>query len=168
MPSFLDKLLKDKPKTIPEVVAKALSGYDTLAPLVSAPEHTGKGGDAAAKAKDKALESISKYLGYMKLFLFGDDEKEPKKEEAIALAEEACRTPLLSQIVIFLEFLDFEVRKDAAQVFGALVRIKDRNDRCPGALYVQQNHHILDQLFEGYVLFSITVAPYLALATWTN
>lgn len=151
MPSFLDKLLKEKPKTVPEVVAKALAGYDTLAPLVSAPasEHVGKAADANAKAKDKALESISKYLGYMKLFLFGDEEKEPKKEDAIALAEETVKTQLLSQIVIFLEFLDFEVRKDAAQVFGAVVRIKDRQDRCPGALYVQQNHHILDQLFDG-------------------
>jgi hypothetical protein len=48
--------------------------------------------------------------------------------------------------------LDFETRKDAAQVFGALVRIKeDAAERSPGAIYVEQHPDILRRLFDGWV-----------------
>jgi calcium binding protein 39 len=146
---FLDKVFKEKPKSVQEVVQKAAAGFEALSPLITEdglstdPKH--------AKAKEKAFESIAKYLAYMKLFLFGDEDQEPKKENVIALAEESCRYNLLPQLVKYLEYLDFEVRKDAAAVFGAIVRIKDNNDRCPGAQYVQHPTHIvlLSQLFAG-------------------
>jgi calcium binding protein 39 len=45
--------------------------------------------------------------------------------------------------------LDFEARKDAAQVFGATVRIKDAEEKAPGAAYVLQRPYILNMLFQG-------------------
>jgi calcium binding protein 39 len=136
-PSFLEKLLKDKPRTVPEVVAKAVAGFDAL---------------LAAKddgARKKAMEAINKYLGYSKLLLFGDEKQDPEKENVIVLAEEAVRTKFLRHIVENLELLEFEPRKDAANVFGALVRIKDDQERCPGALFILNNSYLLEKLFQG-------------------
>jgi len=45
--------------------------------------------------------------------------------------------------------LDFEVRKDAAQVFGTSVRIKDADGKAPGAAYVLQRPYIMNSLFLG-------------------
>jgi len=41
------------------------------------------------------------------------------------------------------------------QVFGAVVRIRDHEDACPGAAYVEQRPHILDALFEGCVAWVV-------------
>jgi hypothetical protein len=35
------------------------------------------------------------------------------------------------------------------QVFGAVVRIRDYEDRCPGAKYVEDHPQILETLFDG-------------------
>ncbi|GLC35809.1 hypothetical protein PLESTB_000496500 [Pleodorina starrii] len=136
---FLDKILKEKPKTPSEVVSKLTAAIEGIA--------------AARKderAQDKAQESVAKYLGFAKLLLFGDDEHEPTKENAIALAQEAGRSELLSLIVKQLADLEFESRKDAAQVFGALVRIKENEERGPGAQYVINHPEIPTLLFVGY------------------
>eukprot|EP00877_Chromochloris_zofingiensis_P008074 jgi/Chrzof1/351/Cz01g12170.t1 len=86
----------------------------------------------------------------MKDWLFGDEGHEPTKDNVIALAQEVVKTDFLLLTAEDLPKLDFESRKDAAQVFGAIVRIRDQSDRCPGAIYVQQKPQILDILFEGY------------------
>ena len=67
----------------------------------------------------------------------------------IALAHEVVRTDFLLLLVTHLPSLDFEARKDAAQVFGAVVRIRDASDQCPGAGYVREHPQILDMLFDG-------------------
>lgn len=130
----LDKLLKERPKSPAEVVAKLSAAFELLA--------------SSAKS-EKALEQVSKYLGQAKLLLFGDDEHEATRDVAIALAVEAARTDLMSRFVKHLYELDFEARKDVAAVYGALVRIKDADDRTPGATYVQAHPELLTFLFEG-------------------
>lgn len=136
-----ENLLKsNQPKTPAEVVTKLVTALEALS--------ANKGDE---KALDRAHESVAKYLLAAKLLLFGDDEHEATKENAIALAHEAGRTPLLSLIVNRMVDLEFESRKDAAQVFGALVRIKGNNDeRGPGIIYVQKHPEIPTLLFNGY------------------
>lgn len=138
-----ENLLKsNQPKTPAEVVTKLVTALEALS--------ANKGDE---KALDRAHESVAKYLLAAKLLLFGDDEHEATKENAIALAHEAGRTPLLSLIVNRMVDLEFESRKDAAQVFGALVRIKGNNDeRGPGIIYVQKHPEIPTLLFNGWVL----------------
>ncbi|KAG2499343.1 hypothetical protein HYH03_002918 [Edaphochlamys debaryana] len=138
MPLF-DKLLKEKPKSPTEVVSKLSAAFDAL---------TAARQDV--KAQDKAHESVAKYLGYAKLVLFGDDEHEATKENAVAFSQEAGRSDLLSMIVKHLGDLEFEQRKDAAQVFGAVVRIKENDERGPGAAYVLGHPEIPTLLFVGY------------------
>lgn len=138
MPFGLSSLVKDKPKTATEVVTKATAALEAVE------------GAKKEKALEKALEDVARYLSFMKLWLFGDDGHEPTKENVIALAIEACKTDLLQLLVKHLNVLEFETRKDAAQVFGATVRIRDENDKCPGANYVNEHAQILEQLFAGY------------------
>ena len=121
MPTFeLFKLIGDKPRTAHEVVAKALAALQAL--------------DAGLRdrALERALEAVSKALAAMKLWLYGDEGHEPTRANVVALADEAVRTDLLAELPAKLALLDFEARKDAAQVFGAIVRIRDAADRCPG------------------------------------
>ena len=136
---LLDKLLKDRPKTASEVVAKVVAALESL----ETPQKE--------QQVEKALESITKYLAHAKVFLFGDEEHEVSKDSVIQLAMDACQTDMLYLLVKHLGELDFETRKDAAQVFGATVRIRDNDDRCPGAAYVKTRPYIMDKLFQGCV-----------------
>ena len=133
MPGILDKLLKEKPKAPPEVAAKLVGAFESLA--------TGK--------NDKILEQITKYLHFAKMLLFGDDEHEATKDNALALAIEATRTDLLARFIKGMHELDFEARKDVASVYGAIVRIKDAEDQAPGAAYVQAHPELMAYMFEG-------------------
>ena len=134
------RLVKERPKTAPEIVSKAVAGLQAL-------ETANRD-----RALDRALEQVSKYLGYMKFWLFGDEGHEPTKDNVIALAHEVVRTDFLLLLVTHLPSLDFEARKDAAQVFGAVVRIRDAaGQECPGAGYVREHAQILDMLFDGCV-----------------
>jgi hypothetical protein len=48
------------------------------------------------------------------------------------LAALACRAKLVVGMVEILPALPFEARKDAAQIFGCLVRLHLRDDSTPG------------------------------------
>jgi calcium binding protein 39 len=66
------------------------------------------------------------------------------------IALQVVRTDFVLLLVSNIALLDFETRKDAAQVFGALVRIKeDAAERSPGAIYVEAHPQILSMLFGG-------------------
>jgi calcium binding protein 39 len=134
---FLGGLMKDKPKTAQEVVAKTVAAFELL--------------DTAVKDKqiEKALEDVQRYLNYMKQWMFGDESHEATKDSAIAMATEACKTNLLSLMVQHMAQLEFESRKDAAQIFGAIVRIKDADDKPFGSMHVQQQPDILLNLIDG-------------------
>jgi hypothetical protein len=54
----------------------------------------------------------------MKHWLYGDEGHEPTKGQVVALAEEVVKGDLLELLPAKLGLLDFETRKDAAQVGG--------------------------------------------------
>ena len=53
---------------------------------------------------------------FVQVVLFGDGELEPSKDNAMLLVEESCGLDLPMQLCQKLALLDFEARKDAAQV----------------------------------------------------
>ena len=54
------------------------------------------------------------------------------------------------RIAQVLPALEFEARKDAAQMVGAVLRLDNGGD-CPGTQYLQANPQLLTVLFEGYI-----------------
>jgi calcium binding protein 39 len=73
------------------------------------------------------------------------------KENALAITKEACSIGLIGDLVENLNELDFEAKRDAVQVFGAMVRIEGPDPgRFPGANYIIQNNGLLEILFDGY------------------
>jgi calcium binding protein 39 len=135
----------EKPKHTPtEVIEKCVTALDTL--------HE----NPLDKGADKAKAVVSKCLKDLKYWLFhaptDEDGYEPTKEHVVDLAHKVLRTNMLHYIVLVLDQLEFEVRKDAAQVFGAIVRIKEGPDElCPGAAYVAAREAILEKLIDGCV-----------------
>ena len=53
---------------------------------------------------------------YPQVVIYGDGEVEPSKDNAVMLAVEACKLDLPMLLCQKLALLDFESRKDAAQV----------------------------------------------------
>ncbi|WIA32115.1 hypothetical protein OEZ86_002966 [Tetradesmus obliquus] len=141
MPQLFDirKLVKERPKTPAEVLSKACAALEAL-------EQLGR------ERGEKEEATVRKNLGYLKFWLFGDEQgHDPTREGVLALAQEVVRTDFVLKLVGNIGLLDFETRKDAAQVFGALVRIKeDAAERSPGAIYVERHPQILRLLFQGY------------------
>ncbi|KAK9818819.1 hypothetical protein WJX74_005590 [Apatococcus lobatus] len=100
-------------------------------------------------ATDHQVEDVARNLALMKVVFFGEGDIEPSKEHAIELARQACRSNFLSQVVQKLALLDFESRKDAAQVCGAIVRM-DAQGEYPGVRYIHEHPDIIPTLFAGY------------------
>lgn len=140
------KLVKERPKSPAEVLTKAVAALQALSARDKADNPLSTG------AKEQA--QVHKYLGYLKFFLFGDEQgggHDPTKESVMALVNQVVKTDFQSLLVENLVHLEFEARKDAAQVFGAIVRIRDdaAEPACPGAQYVLHHQDILRILFEG-------------------
>jgi Mo25-like len=70
------------------------------------------------------------------------------RDAAIQLAYEACKSDLPLALVSKFALLEFESRKDAAQVVGAIVRLNSSGDAV-GVQYVQRNPQMLEMLFAG-------------------
>jgi calcium binding protein 39 len=134
---LLDKLLRDRPKSCPDTVAKLVTSLEALEV------------DATSERVERSLAAVAKYLAFLKVYLFGDAEHEVTKESVLDCVKGLASTDLLYLVVKHLVQLDFEARKDAAQVFGVSVRIKDEHDRSPGAAYVFAHPYIMNKLFEG-------------------
>jgi hypothetical protein len=140
--TFLQGLLKEKPRSAEEVVGKACAALEAQAQANSAEQRR-------EKQVERAKEDVDRYLNFLKQWLFGDDAHEATKENAIAIAAEACRADLLALMARLIPQLDFEARKDVAQIFGAIVRIKDQDEQPIGAQYVRQRPDLLDALVDG-------------------
>ncbi|EFA81574.1 Mo25-like family protein [Heterostelium album PN500] len=98
---------------------------------------------------EKALEELSKCLTDIKKILYGDAEHEPNQENATILATEICSSDLLSMIIRDLGKLEFEAKKDFAQIFNNLLRIKS-GARSPTVDYIAKNPDLLNSLVKGY------------------
>jgi len=103
------------------------------------------------RAHKKNAEEVEKCFASLKAHLFGDDEHETTLAAAGACASEVVRAGLPEALAESLESLDFEQRKDAAQIFGATVRMKETQGvEYMGERCVADKPHILGALLEGY------------------
>lgn len=120
-------------------------------------------------SQDRIVEEISRLMVGIKELMFGDGEQ-CTKESALLIAKEACKTELVSEMVDCLGMLDFETRKDVAQIFGSILRLEEPASAaggeasgaggqqenavgegyCPGKEYVLQHVEMLSTLFDGF------------------
>ena len=82
--------------------------------------------------------------------MFGEDEEHCSKENALIIANEACRTELLNEMVEQLANLEFESRKDVTAIVCAILRIENDDGSMPGLIYLQTHLELIDTLFDGY------------------
>lgn len=94
-------------------------------------------------------EEISKNLTSMKGILYGDGETEPIQEQMTQLSSEIYNTDLLPLLINNISKLEFEAKKDVAQIFNNLLR-RQIGIRFPTAEYIESRPEILDTLILGY------------------
>ncbi|KAN0047572.1 hypothetical protein ACTA71_001955 [Dictyostelium dimigraforme] len=101
-----------------------------------------------SKSSEKASEEISKCLQEIKKILHGDSEHEPNQEVVAVLSNEICTSDLVQILIKDLNKLEFEAKKDVAQIFNILLRHKN-GARSPIVEYIAKNPEILDSLVKG-------------------
>ena len=134
----LKEALKDRPKSGPELLLKLMGALNML-----------DQGGLDSKQVEKSVETISKYLPMLLLLLRGDEEHPVTKESVLELSREIGKTELLYLLIRHLSLLNFETRKDVAATCSVFVRLKDDNEKSPGAAYVQARSYVLEKLFWG-------------------
>uniref|UniRef100_A0A3Q2ZR98 Calcium binding protein 39 n=1 Tax=Kryptolebias marmoratus TaxID=37003 RepID=A0A3Q2ZR98_KRYMA len=97
----------------------------------------------------KAAEEVSKSLVAMKEVLYGTNEKEPQTEAVAQLAQELYNSGLLSTLIADLQLIDFEGKKDVAQIFNNILR-RQIGTRTPTVEYLCTQQNILFMLLKGY------------------
>ncbi|XP_072266208.1 calcium-binding protein 39-like [Pyxicephalus adspersus] len=97
-----------------------------------------------------ATEEVSKNLVAMKEILYGTNEKEPQTEAVAQLAQELYNSGLLGTLVADLQLIDFEGKKDVAQIFNNILR-RQIGTRTPTVEYICTQQNILFMLLKGYV-----------------
>lgn len=75
------------------------------------------------KKAEKATEDVSKNLVAMKNLLYGSGDNEPQTDIAVAqLAQELYNSNLLLMLINNLSRIEFEAKKDVAQIFNNILR----------------------------------------------
>ena len=125
-------------------VGKLLHGMKVCSPRAAPAafqERVARGwGNAARPARPPARP--------LQLAMFGEDDSNASKENALMIAYEACKNDLLADMVNYIGMIDFESRKEVVQIFGAIVRI-DNNGDWPGRDYILAHQELLLSLFDG-------------------
>ena len=102
------------------------------------------------KKVEKAQEDVSKNLVHIKNMLYGTAETEPQADIVVAqLAQELYNSNLLLLLVQNLSRIDFEGKKDVAQVFNNILR-RQIGTRAPTVEYICTKPEILFTLMSGY------------------
>ncbi|CAG2116170.1 unnamed protein product [Medioppia subpectinata] len=102
------------------------------------------------KKADKAQEDVSKNLVLMKNMLYGTNDTEPQTDIAVAqLAQELYNSNLLLLLINNLARIEFEAKKDVAQVFNNILR-RQIGTRSPTVEYMCTKPEILFTLMDGY------------------
>nr|DBA25915.1 TPA: hypothetical protein GDO54_010242 [Pyxicephalus adspersus] len=109
--------------------------------------------DISDKKAEKATEEVSKNLVAMKEILYGTNEKEPQTEAVAQLAQELYNSGLLGTLVADLQLIDFEGKKDVAQIFNNILR-RQIGTRTPTVEYICTQQNILFMLLKGYDLLT--------------
>ncbi|KAK2175718.1 hypothetical protein NP493_712g00026 [Ridgeia piscesae] len=97
----------------------------------------------------KASEEVSKTLVTMKNMLYGTPDQDPQSEVMAQLAQEVYNNNILLLLVQTLHRIDFEGKKDVAQIFNNLLR-RQIGTRMPTVEYICTNSDILFTLLKGY------------------
>lgn len=105
--------------------------------------------EPSGKKAEKVLEDVSKQLGAMKNILYGTGDQEPQTELVAQLAQEFYNTHLFQQLLLNLHKLDFESKKDVAQIFNNILR-RQIGTRSPTVEYICTREQILFTLVNGY------------------
>ncbi|KOB73034.1 Protein Mo25 [Operophtera brumata] len=102
------------------------------------------------KKAEKAQEDVSKNLVLIKNMLYGTSDAEPQTDIIVAqLAQELYNTNLLLLLIQNLNRIDFEGKKDVAQVFNNVLR-RQIGTRSPTVEYICTKPEILFTLMSGY------------------
>ncbi|XP_038050023.1 calcium-binding protein 39-like [Patiria miniata] len=101
------------------------------------------------KKAEKALEDVSKSLVGMKNILYGVGDQEPQSDLINQLGHAICHTGLLLLLVKYLRHLDFEAKKDVAQIYNNVLR-RQIGNRMPAVDYICSYKEILFILCKGY------------------
>lgn len=102
------------------------------------------------KKVEKAQEDISKNLVLIKNMLYGTGDTEPQTDIGVAqLSQELYNTNLLLQLINNLSRIEFEAKKDVAQIFNNILR-RQIGTRSPTVEYMCTRPDILFTLMKGY------------------
>lgn len=102
------------------------------------------------KKVEKAQEDCSKNLVLIKNMLYGTSDAEPQADIIVAqLAQELYNSNLLLLLVQNLNRIDFEGKKDVAQVFNNILR-RQIGTRSPTVEYICTKPEILFTLMAGW------------------
>lgn len=96
----------------------------------------------------QAAEESAKILISMKNMLYGTDTQEPQTELAAQLAQEFYNHDIPLHLIHNLYRLDFEAKKDVAQIFNNILR-RQIGTRSPTVEYVCTKSEILFTLIKG-------------------
>nr|CAG4644007.1 EOG090X07E2 [Lepidurus arcticus] len=102
------------------------------------------------KKLEKAQEDVSKNLVLIKNMLYGTSDTEPQTDIVVAqLAQELYNSGLLLLFIQNLSRIDFEGKKDVAQIFNNILR-RQIGTRTPTVEYICTKPEILFTLVQGY------------------
>lgn len=104
---------------------------------------------AASRKSDKALEEVAKQLSAMKTILYGTGDQAPVSEAVAQLAQETYNSDVFQLLLLHLHRLDFESKKDVAQIFNNILR-RQIGTRSPTVEYIFAKDEILFMLVKGY------------------
>lgn len=105
--------------------------------------------ETGEKKLDKASDDVSKNLSAIKTVLYGTDSSEPQTEQVAQLAHEMYDNNMMLLLVQNLAKVDFEGRKDVAQIFNNLLR-RQIGTRAPTVEYLVNKKEIILELMKGY------------------
>jgi len=98
--------------------------------------------------KRKLQDEISRYLTQIKIILHGDEDNDPQPDQIAQLAQEIYQTDVLYYLILNLQHLEFDSRKDVSTLFTTLLR-RQIGNRSPTVDYLVQNSKILNLLLKG-------------------
>lgn len=103
----------------------------------------------SAKAVEKAVDETTRHVASMKTILYGDADSESDLRES--LANEIIESQgLLELFISQMSKLEFEAKKDVAQIFNNLLRRTNASNRNHCREHICENPAILDHLMDGY------------------
>jgi calcium binding protein 39 len=110
----------------------------------------GLGKEKNQKTLEKLSEEASKNLAILKINLVGGEgNPEPSPELVLALSNEILSQDLFVPMIHNLAKLEFETKKDAANIFCSQCR-RQVGNRYPTVEYLAKNSNLLATLVEGY------------------